>query len=140
MARTSHEVDALIEAADLDAEPAVRTLWATHVRRDEARSNLLAGVIVRPIDAAALVCARLNKSSLYKSVDVELETALKASALAWSRQIALRKLAHISNRFALITRPMGLGWPHHKAQRPNGEALGIVVPNAIQLLADEVIE
>src|SRR5450759_1307273 len=66
IARTRYQDDALIEAANLDAEPSF--VRAVHVRRDEARSNRLAGVIVRPTDPASFVRARLNKPSPRKPI------------------------------------------------------------------------
>ena len=84
-------MDTLIEASDLDSEPALRTVQAVHIRSDGTRRNFL--TVVRPTNPAALGRARLNKSTSRKSIQIELEAAFQAGTLQGSRHFA----SHISS-------------------------------------------
>jgi hypothetical protein len=67
MAPAGHQANELVQSSKSDAKPSV--LFATHVRSDITRSNLLAGVAVRPSDTDRPGnCARLNEPSSYKAV------------------------------------------------------------------------
>src|SRR6516225_2859430 len=66
MTPAGHQVYALVQLSKSDAKPSCS--FATHVRSDVTRSNLLAGV-VRPSDADRPGnCARLNKASPCKAI------------------------------------------------------------------------
>ena len=95
MARTSHQIYALIEAADLDVEPSFVRAVMSAVRSPKQSVRLCN---IRPANPAAFVTAWINKPSPGKSVYIELEPVSQPNSVTWSwHRCSLRlfsRLAH----------------------------------------------
>jgi hypothetical protein len=84
MAGTSYQNNSLVELSDLDAEPSF--VLAAHVCRDNARSDFLIEIAIRPFDAHRPGGgAGANESSSGKSVQIESQPVLQAGTLTWAR-------------------------------------------------------
>ena len=82
MTRASDQNNPLIEVPDLDVEPSL--VGAAHIGRDEAGSDLLAGIAIRPANSASFVTAGINGSLSRKTVQIELKPTFESGALAGS--------------------------------------------------------
>jgi hypothetical protein len=84
MARVRHENNPLIELSDLDAEPSF--VPATHVCRDDARSDFLIEVSIRPFDADRPGSGPgANEPLSDNSIQIEAQSGLQTSTLTWAR-------------------------------------------------------